>query len=226
MLFLSLSCFAQTNSDGNIFRDKNGESINIQDLVNCNYKQPTPDGSKMTLAPSDQGNLVQVFVEGPNAGKSTNYKFTGESDSKIYRVYRNGSVIAAVHQTKPLVIMIYDGEQFVGTCAKVIPDKTTQVHRSRRVPEIRSCLTSEIALAMIEKTDWGKNVEENYDAGKRIGYIIAEHYQNAIWDLDDPETEGVAIVNYALENFQSRIKFMDKIQLSKSVADCRTRFLK
>jgi hypothetical protein len=135
-------------------------------------------------------------------------------------------VIAAVHQTKAIVIMIYDDEQFVGTCAKVIPKKMMQASRSRRVPEIRSCLTSEIALATIEKTDWGKSLDENYEMGKRIGYIVAEHYQKAIWDLDDPQTEGLAIVNYALENFQSRIKFMDKNQLSKSVSDCRIRFLK
>ena len=96
--------------------------------------------------------------------------------------------------------------------------------QTSRAPEIRSCLTSEFSLAMLESADSTKSWDENVEMGKKIGYVIAEFYQKAIWAMDNPEVEGRAVVMYAFENSQMRMKHMSKEQLRRDVARCRKSF--
>ena len=96
--------------------------------------------------------------------------------------------------------------------------------QSSRAPEKRSCLTSEFSLAMLESADSTKSWDENVDIGKKIGYVIAEFYQKAIWAMDNAEVEGRAVVMYAFENSQMRMKHMSKEQLRRDVARCRKSF--
>ena len=104
-----------------IFRDTNGEGINPVNLIYCKFLTPTPDGESLFFTPTDAGNLSQTFREGANTGLSTIYKYTGESDSKFYRIYSTNNVTVAVHQTKPAVVMIFNKSQYIGNCHKVIP---------------------------------------------------------------------------------------------------------
>jgi|LakMenEpi03Aug12_release.lakeMendotaPanAssembly.Ray.scaffolds.fasta_scaffold636894_2 hypothetical protein len=96
--------------------------------------------------------------------------------------------------------------------------------QSRRTPEIRSCLASEFAFASLENANPSKGWDDNFETGKRIGYIIAEFYQKAIWSMDNPETEGREAVLFALESSQNRIKYMDKNALKREVERCRVSF--
>jgi hypothetical protein len=105
-----------------IFRDTNGEGINPVNLIYCKFLTPTPDGESLFFTPTDAGNLSQTFREGANTGLSTIYKYTGESDSKFYRIYSTNNVTVAVHQTKPAVVMIFNKSQYIGNCHKVIPN--------------------------------------------------------------------------------------------------------
>jgi hypothetical protein len=96
--------------------------------------------------------------------------------------------------------------------------------QSIRVPELRSCLTTELAYAIPGAVDIGKSDQENFDVGQTIGYVVAEFYQTAIWALDDAQTEGLAIVTYALQNWHKRAKFMKKNDLAIEVRRCRKSF--
>jgi hypothetical protein len=96
--------------------------------------------------------------------------------------------------------------------------------QSRRAPELRSCLTSEMSLVAVENVDRTKSFEENKEIGRKFGYVIGEFYKKAIWALDDPDTEGREVVMYALEKFQTRMKYMNHAQLAKEVKDCRASF--
>lgn len=96
--------------------------------------------------------------------------------------------------------------------------------QSSRAPELRSCLTSEFSLAIVESADSTKSWDENVDIGKKIGYVITEFYQKAIWAMDNVEVEGRAVVMYASENSQMRAKHMSKEQLRREVTRCRKSF--
>jgi hypothetical protein len=96
--------------------------------------------------------------------------------------------------------------------------------QSRRAPEIRSCLASEIALASMENTNPKKGWDENYDEGKRLGYVIAEFYQRAIWAMDEPEIEGREVVMSAFQSAQQRMKYMKIDALKRDVERCRASF--
>jgi len=94
-----------------------------------------------------------------------------------------------------------------------------------RLPELRSCMTSEFAIA-IEKIDKTKSNEENEEMGKRIGYVIAEFYQKSIWALSNPEVDGRDVVVYAMEHASDRLKHMTKQALEKDIKRCRKSFEK
>lgn len=96
--------------------------------------------------------------------------------------------------------------------------------QSRRTPELRSCLSSEFALSILEGSDGNKGWNENYEAGKAIGYVIAEYYQRAIWSMDNPEIEGRDIVLFAFQSSQQRIKYMKIDDLRRDVKRCRASF--
>ena len=96
--------------------------------------------------------------------------------------------------------------------------------QSKRAPELRSCLTTELAYAIPGAADLRKSDQENFDVGQKIGYVVAEFYQTAIWALDDAQTEGLAIVTYALQNWHKRAKFMTKNDLAREVRRCRKSF--
>jgi len=96
--------------------------------------------------------------------------------------------------------------------------------QSRRAPELRSCMTSEMALIMVEKADYTKSLEENKEIGRKFGYVVAQFYKKAIWAMDDPETEGRDVVLYAVEHSQTRMKYVNRAQLAKDVKDCRISF--
>ena len=96
--------------------------------------------------------------------------------------------------------------------------------QSKRAPELRSCLTTEFGYAILGAADLRKSDQENFDVGQKIGYVVAEFYQTAIWALDDAETEGLAIVVYASQNWERRLKFMTKNDLAKEVKRCRKSF--
>ena len=96
--------------------------------------------------------------------------------------------------------------------------------QSRRAPEIKSCLSSEFALTALENTDHSKTWNENFEAGKAIGYIIAEYYQKAIRAMDNPEVEGRDAVLFALQSSQQRIKYMKIDDLRRDVKGCRASF--
>lgn len=98
--------------------------------------------------------------------------------------------------------------------------------QTRRAPEIKSCLSSEFALSALESADPNKNWDQNYEAGKRIGYIIAEYYQKAIWAMDEPETEGREAILFALRSSQERMKYMTADALRRDVLRCRKSFKK
>lgn len=98
--------------------------------------------------------------------------------------------------------------------------------QSRRAAELRSCLTSEMALAYVDNVDPKKSIDENFDMGKRVGYVITSYYKKAIWAMDDPETEGRAVVMYAAENTQTRVKYMSREHIAQDVRDCRVSFSK
>lgn len=120
-LFATLLLFAGAAiATDNVFRDKYGEGVNTKDIVKCQFSPVTPDGKTALFSPTDRGNLAEVFAEGENMGKTVIYKFMVESDSKIYRIYKTGSAMIAVHQSKPNVIMIFGEDQFSGTCEKQI----------------------------------------------------------------------------------------------------------
>jgi hypothetical protein len=69
-----------------------------------------------------------------------------------------------------------------------------------------------------------KNSFLDFETGKRIGYIITEFYQKAIWAMDNPEIEGREAVMFALESSQNRIKYMDKNALKREIEICRVSF--
>lgn len=81
-----------------------------------------------------------------------------------------------------------------------------------------------MALAIIENADPKKSDEKNYEIGKRLGYVITDYYKKAIWAMDNPDAEGRAVVFYALENSQTRAKYMSHAQLSEDVRNCRASF--
>ena len=96
--------------------------------------------------------------------------------------------------------------------------------QTRRAPEIKSCLTTEFAFASLENADPKKNWDANVEIGKKIGYVIATYYQKAIWAMDEPDIEGREVLNYALENFQKRIKYIKRDALKQEIDRCRLSF--
>ena len=96
--------------------------------------------------------------------------------------------------------------------------------QTNRTFELRSCTSSEFTLAVAENIDRKKSDAVNFEIGKRVGYIIAEYYQKAMWALDDPETEGRAIIAWALASSQERIKHVTIEQLKREVNRCRKSF--
>lgn len=96
--------------------------------------------------------------------------------------------------------------------------------QSRRASEIRSCLSSEMAYAILENADESKSWDENFEIGKKLGYVVTEYYQQAIWAMDNPEIEGREAVLYAFQSAQKRIKYMDKDMLRREVQRCRKSF--
>lgn len=96
--------------------------------------------------------------------------------------------------------------------------------QTRRTAELRSCLSSEFALGIVENIDVKQSDNANHEIGRRVGYVITEYYKKAIWAMDDPETEGRSVVIYAMESAQSRMKYMSRVQLAKDVRDCRLAF--
>lgn len=96
--------------------------------------------------------------------------------------------------------------------------------QSRRAPEIRSCLASEIAFSAMENANPNKGWDDNFEIGKKLGYVISEYYQKAIWAMDRPEVEGREVVISALQSAQQRIKYMEKDTLKRDVERCRASF--
>lgn len=96
--------------------------------------------------------------------------------------------------------------------------------QSRRAPEIRSCLSSEMAYASLENADASKSWDENFELGKKLGYVITEYYQQAIWAMDNPEVEGREAVLFAFQSSQQRIKYMKIDDLRREVKRCRASF--
>lgn len=96
--------------------------------------------------------------------------------------------------------------------------------QSRRAPEIRSCLSSEMAYAALENADASKSWDENVELGKKLGYVITEYYQQAIWAMDNPEVEGREAILFAFQSSQKRMKYMDKDMLKREVQRCRKSF--
>jgi len=95
--------------------------------------------------------------------------------------------------------------------------------QSKRLPELRSCLTSEMALSAIN-ADRKKTYEENVENGKKAGYVIAEFYQAAFWKLDNPETETKDVIYYAMEHAEQRQQLIGVEQLKREVKRCRLSF--
>ena len=109
-------------NDAEIFRDKNGEAMRFSDIVTCTFPKPSPDGSAVMFWPSNRGNLFEVPKDGSTGGKSISYKRVGTTEKGFYRTYKaSESVYVAVHRDKPIVILIFNNEQFDGFCDKLIP---------------------------------------------------------------------------------------------------------
>lgn len=96
--------------------------------------------------------------------------------------------------------------------------------QSKRLPELRSCLTSEFAVAVLENTDYKKSFQENEEIGKRLGYVLARYYQTSLWALDNPEVETKDAVYYAMNKAEERIKYVSKKDLQSEVTRCRASF--
>jgi hypothetical protein len=112
---------AGTN-DTDIFRDKNGEAMRFKDIVTCTFPRPSPDGAAVMFWPSNRGNLFEVPKDGSTGGQTIYYKRSGTSEKGFYRVYHASETVSiAVHRDKPLVILIFNKEQFDGFCDKLIP---------------------------------------------------------------------------------------------------------
>lgn len=112
---------AGTN-DTDIFRDKNGEAMRFTDIVTCTFSKPSPDGTAVMFWPSNRGNLFEIPKDGSTGGKTICYKRAGTSEKGFYRVYHaSESVSVAVHRDKPLVVLIFNKDQFDGVCDKLLP---------------------------------------------------------------------------------------------------------
>jgi len=96
--------------------------------------------------------------------------------------------------------------------------------QTKRTPELRSCLSSEMTLVILENVDYNKSNADNFAVGKRLGYVISEYYQKAFWALDDTETEAREILAWALESSQERVKHMKIENLKREVNRCRKSF--
>lgn len=83
-----------------------------------------------------------------------------------------------------------------------------------------------MALAYVDNVDPKKSIDENFDMGKRVGYVITNYYKKAIWAMDDPGTEGRAVVMYAAKNTQTRVMYMSREQIAQDVRDCHVSFSK
>lgn len=97
--------------------------------------------------------------------------------------------------------------------------------QDNRLPELRSCMTSEFAIA-VGKADKTKSYEENEEIGKRLGYVIVEFYKKSIWALSNPEVDGPNVFMYAIEHASERQKYMTKEALEKDIKRCRKSFEK
>jgi hypothetical protein len=122
VLTLITSMSGSAADDANVYRDNNGEGMRFADIVTCTFPKPSPDGAVVMFWPSNRGNLFEVPKDGSTGGKSIFYKRVGITEKGFYRTYKaSETVYVAVHRDKPLVILIFNNEQFDGFCDKLIP---------------------------------------------------------------------------------------------------------
>lgn len=90
--------------------------------------------------------------------------------------------------------------------------------------QLRTCFSSEMAYAMKEYSDPSKTYEENEAMGKKLGYVIVEYYQDAIWAMSDPESAALDMVGYASESAPERAQHMTSEALLRDIKRCRKLF--
>lgn len=98
--------------------------------------------------------------------------------------------------------------------------------QTRRLPELRSCIASEMALIIKEQADNNKSDNENFEIGRKSGYDFVDYYKRAIWALDKPESEARELMLDAAERSQRFVKYVSHAQLTRDVKDCRISFSK
>jgi len=95
---------------------------------------------------------------------------------------------------------------------------------SRQQMELRTCMSSEMALLIMEHADRRKSYQENFDIGSKFGIVLGDIYKNAIWSLDDPEQAAKDIVYFAMESAPRRAELMSIRSLKNDIAICRKKF--
>lgn len=90
--------------------------------------------------------------------------------------------------------------------------------------QLRTCFSSEMAYAIKKYADPSKSYEENEAIGKKLGYVIVEYYQDAIWAMSDPESAALDMVGYASESAPERAQHMTSTALLRDIERCRKLF--
>lgn len=111
-LLLSNLCFGQDKLDRNT-------------LISCKFNELV-DGSSYFMfgLTESKAQVIQIFTERTSVadvGKIFIYDYIGESDAKIYRLFKSGKVILGVHKSKPAIFYVLDrNNPIVGYCDKVL----------------------------------------------------------------------------------------------------------
>lgn len=104
----------------------------------------------------------------------------------------------------------------------LMPDHSMAIDKQQL--QLRTCFSSEMAYAMKEYSDASKSYEENEAIGKKLGYVVVEYYQDAIWAMSDPESAALDMVGYASKSAPERAQHMTSDALLKDIKRCRTLF--
>ena len=113
---------------------------------------------------------------------------------------------------------------FVVLIAAFLPHYSMAIDKKQM--QLRTCFSSEMAYAMKEYSDPSKSYEENEATGKKLGYVIVEYYQDAIWAMSDPESAALDMVGYASESAPERAQHMTSDALLRDIQRCRNLFSK
>ena len=111
---------------------------------------------------------------------------------------------------------------FVILIVSLLPHYSMAIDKTQM--QLRTCFASEMAYVIKEYSDPSKSYEENEAIGKKVGYVIVEYYQDAIWSMSDPESAALDMVGYASESAPERAQHMTSEALLRDIQRCRNLF--